>query len=255
METVIEISDLTVYYDDVLALDNISLTVNKGDFLTIIGPNGGGKSTLLKVILGIIEPTSGRINIKGTTGSKEDGVIGYIPQFSQFDRSFPISVVEVVLMGRLTKKSGFFHKFSQEDLNVANNILLKLDLFDLKNRQIGQLSGGQLQRVMLARALAGNPEILILDEPTASVDSESKTMIYELLKELNNEKTIVLVTHDTNVIASYSESIACLNKQLHYHGKPNMTSKVLEKMYGCPVELIAHGIPHRVLAHHLEGEK
>lgn len=213
METVIEIRNLTVNYDDVLALDNVNLTVKKGDFLTIIGPNGGGKSTLLKVILGLIEPTSENIKIKGMPVNKAHGLIGYIPQFSKFDRRFPISVLEVVLMGRLTNKSGFFHKFSNEDLKAVNEILLMFGLSNLKNRQIGQLSGGQLQRVMLARALAGDPEILILDEPTASVDLESKTMIYELLKELNQEKTIILVTHDTNVVATYSDSIGCLNRQ------------------------------------------
>lgn len=255
MEAVIEIRNLTIYYDEVLALKNINLTVKKGDFLTIIGPNGGGKSTLLKAMLGLLKPTSGSITITGKPANKAHGVIGYIPQFSKFDQRFPISVIEVVLMGRLTNRSGFFHKYRQEDWNAAGEILRRLGLFELKDRQIGQLSGGQLQRVLLARALAGNPDILILDEPTASVDSESKTMIFELLKELNKDKTIILVTHDTNVIATYSESVACLNQTLHYHGEPELTTDVIEKMYGCPVELIAHGIPHRVLTPHKEGEK
>ncbi|WAA10113.1 metal ABC transporter ATP-binding protein [Fervidibacillus albus] len=251
METAIDIRDLTVFYDDVLALEQINLTVQKGDFLTIIGPNGGGKSTLIKSILGLVSPTVGLIKIFGIPTRKSHGSVGYVPQFSKFDRKFPISVIEVVLMGRLTARSGFFHKYVKEDWEKAEEILARLHLSDLKDRQIGQLSGGQLQRVLIARAMVGNPAIYLLDEPTASVDSESKTFIYELLRQLNEEgKTIVLVTHDTNVVAHYSRSIACLNQKLHYHGDPELTTEILEEMYGCPVEMIAHGVPHRVLATH-----
>lgn len=253
MEYTIEIKDLTIYYDNVLALEDVEFQVKKGEFLTIIGPNGGGKSTLLKAMLGLIQPSQGRVNICGQPAHRAQGTIGYIPQFSKFDKRFPISVMEVVLMGRLNSRSGFFHRFRQEDRDVAYRVLERLKLAHLKDRQIGQLSGGQLQRVLLARALAGDPEILMLDEPTASVDPESKTMIYELLKELNQEKTIVLVTHDTNVVSAYAESIACLNQTLHYHGDPELSNDVIEKMYGCPVDVIAHGVPHRVLAPHEEG--
>ena len=255
MEYAIEIRDLTVFYDDILALERINLTVKQGEFLTIIGPNGGGKSTLIKSILGVVEPTFGSIRIGGKPVKKNHGAIGYVPQFSKFDRKFPITVIEVVLMGRLTANSKFFHKYSEEDWDLAEKILRRLGLIELKDRQIGQLSGGQLQRVLVVRAMAGNPDIYLLDEPTSNVDTESKTLIYDLLRQLNEEgKTIVLVTHDTNIIATYSQSIACLNRQLHYHGAPELTTEVLEEMYGCPVELIAHGVPHRVLAPH-EREK
>lgn len=254
MQKMIEIKHLTVFYDDVLALDDINLAIKHRDFLTIIGPNGGGKSTLLKAMLGQLKPYSGSVSILGKPAHKVHGIIGYIPQFSRFDRKFPISVFEVVLMGRLTDKSGFFHKYRNNDREAAEEILQRLGLYELKDRQIGQLSGGQLQRVLLARAMVADPKILLLDEPTASVDVESKTMIYELLKELNKEKTIVLVTHDTNVISTYSKSIACLDQSLHYHGEPDMTNETMEKMYGCPVELIAHGVPHRVLVPHGGGE-
>ena len=250
MNLALEINNLSVYYGEDCALENISLNVQEHEFLGIIGPNGGGKTTLLKAILGLVQPQTGTIRIFGQSGDKGRRQIGYVPQFSRFDRRFPISVEEVVLMGRLARRSPWFVRFADQDRTLVESLLARLEIADLKHRQIGQLSGGQLQRVLIARALAVDPRILILDEPTASVDSASKTRIYEILKELNKEMTILIVTHDLSAVSSNIDKIACLNQQLFYHGRTELEAGLVEKVYGCPVDLIAHGVPHRVLQGH-----
>lgn len=249
----LEISDLNVYYGEDCALSGIRLNVADKEFLGIIGPNGGGKTTLLKAILGLVEPTSGSIRIYGETGATARRKIGYVPQFSKFDRKFPVSVQEVVLMGRLAGRSPWFLKYNNNDYSIVSELLDKLDLSELQHRQIGQLSGGQLQRVLIARAMAMEPRILVLDEPTASVDSASKTRIYEILKELNKEITILIVTHDLSAVSSHIDKIACLNQELYYHGDAELNEEIVEKVYGCPVDLIAHGVPHRILRGHDAG--
>lgn len=250
MEPVIKIEGVNVYYDNVCALSNINLTVNGREFLGIIGPNGGGKTTLLKLILGLIKPSAGNIKIFEQPPDKAQKVIGYVPQFTKFDKRFPINVEDVVLMGRLSQHTKVFHQYTQEDRSFVKALMKKLEISDLNDRQIGQLSGGQLQRVLIARALAMEPRILLLDEPTASVDSHSKTQIYSLLKQLNEDVTIIIVTHDIGVVSSYINRIACLNRELYYHGETELNKTVIEKVYGCPVDLIGHGIPHRVLGEH-----
>lgn len=252
MKNVIELENISVYYDDVCALSNVSLTVKDKEFLGIIGPNGGGKSTLLKVILGLLKPTTGTVKVLGLSPNKVRGEIGYVPQSTRFDRQFPINVRDVILMGRLHQSRPFFHRFSNEDYIIVEEVMRQLEIYNLRYRQIGNLSGGQLQRVFIARALAVEPKIILLDEPTASLDSYSKTHICSILKDLNKQMTVIMVSHDMGVISSYVKSIACLNKELYYHGEPELTSTILGKTYGCPVELIAHGVPHRVLQEHLE---
>ena len=253
MALALDISNLNVFYGEDCALKDINLQVEEREFLAIIGPNGGGKTTLLKSILGLVQPDSGEIRIFGRSGESARRSIGYVPQFSRFDRKFPISVEEVVLIGRLSGRSAWFSRFSRQDRQLVDSLLERLEIADLKHRQIGQLSGGQLQRVLIARALAVEPQILVLDEPTASVDSASKTRIYDLLKELNQEMTILIVTHDLSAVSSNIDKIACLNQQLFYHGRTELEAGLVEKVYGCPVDLIAHGVPHRVLRGHEEG--
>ncbi len=251
MKKAVEIKNVSVYYNNVCALSNINLTITEKDFLGIIGPNGSGKSTLLKVIAGIIKPSSGSINLFENPIYKSCSSIGYVPQYLKFDREFPINVKEVVLMGRLKKNKKLFFNFTENDNKITMKILKDLDIYNLKNRQINKLSGGQLQKVLIARALAVKPKIILLDEPTASLDVHSKNNIYSLLKELNKNITIILVSHDMGSISSYVKNLACLNKYLYYHGKPELSEKVLDKTYGCPVEILAHGkVPHRVLKEH-----
>lgn len=252
MNNILEIKNLSVCYDNVCALKNVNLNVKRNDFLAILGPNGGGKSTLLKSILGLIKPSEGSIKVLNDSSEKSACPIGYVPQFSKFDKRFPINVFDVVLSGTLTAKKTFLHRYSLDDKKNCMNVLETLEISNLKNRQIGELSGGQLQRVLIARALATNSNILLLDEPTASLDANSKTQIYSLLTKLNKDKTIIMVSHDLEFVCSYVNSIACLNKTLHYHGKPSLESDLVEHIYGCPVDLIAHGVPHRVLNSHKE---
>lgn len=212
----IEVNDVSVNYDLVCALQGIDLKVKSKEFIAIIGPNGGGKTTLLKVLLGLLNPTSGSVLIKG------NNPIGYVSQFTFFDRKFPINVFDVVLTGRLSKNNKLFHKHTIEDKKCAENIMDKLGILEFKKRQIGQLSGGQLQKVLIGRALITNPKILILDEPTASLDVGAKKEIYEILRELNRDKTILIVTHEMEEIYPYIHKIAYLNKTLRFYGKKEL---------------------------------
>lgn len=237
-------------YGDILALQDINFCIAVGSFTGIIGPNGGGKTTLLKLILGLQEPWQGKVTVFGEKPQDIRQLIGYVPQAAHVNRRFPISVLEVVLQGRLTGKSMFCHRYHDYDREKAKWCLERLEAVDLAHRQIGQLSGGQWQRVLIARALAAEPQLLLLDEPGNGLDANASSKVYELLTELNQEMTIVMVTHDTMAISSCVRDIACINHHLHYHGEAELTSELVMQLYGCPVELIAHGVPHRVLHHH-----
>jgi len=240
---------VTVKYDSIVALDNINFTIEQGDYVGIIGPNGGGKTTILKTILGLIQTTSGKVTIHGDSNQKARPIIGYVPQVAQFERFYPIDVMDVVLMGRLNK-SAMFRRYSKEDKTRAIESLGFVGIADLRKRQLGKLSGGQIQRVMGARALAGQPKILLLDEPTASVDYQAEQNLYELLANLSKDMTIILVSHDIGVVSRQVKNLACLNRKLFHHGSKEILPSVMESVYGCPVDLIAHGTPHRVLPDH-----
>jgi len=249
----VRIRDLSVVFGQRPVLEDIGLEVAEGDYLGIIGPNGGGKSTLLKAILGLIEPASGTVAVFGEAPKKNKGVIGYVPQFADMDRHFPITLREVVLTGRLKQGMAPFFRFSREDKEIVGNLLEKVGLAELADRQIYQLSGGEFQKMLIARALAVHPRLLLLDEPTASVDAASRDQIFSLLAELNQSMTIILVTHDLLAVSSEVRSLACLNGRLVYHGEPELNERIVNSLYGCPVDLVAHGVPHRVLKTHVEG--
>jgi zinc transport system ATP-binding protein len=249
-EEIVGITDVWVRYDGATVLEAISLSVERGDFLGIIGPNGGGKTTLLKVILGLIKPTDGTVRVLGQTPERSRHHIGYIPQHNLFDRDFPINVRETVLMG-CNGTAGLFRRYSREDKERAQEALRTVGMLSHQHHQLGKLSGGEQQRVFIARALVGRPKLLLLDEPTASVDSSMQTEFYELLVRLKKDMTIIMVSHDISAVSIYVDKIACLNRQLYYHGSREITPEVLEATYKCPVQLIAHGtIPHRVLKEH-----
>lgn len=251
-QTLVEINNLYASYNGENVLVDINLNINENDFLGLIGPNGGGKTTLLKVILGLLEPKKGTVRVMGQSPQRGRSHIGYVPQFAIFDNDFPISVRDVVRMGRLSSKR-LFKPYSDEDDAIVEERLKWVDMLDQKDRALRELSGGQRQRIYIARALATDPDLLLLDEPTISVDFEARNQIYNLLKKINEHGvTILLVSHDLNVISSYVKTIGCLNRKLHYHGKKEVTAEMLKSGYNCPVDLIAHGLPHRVLAQHEE---
>jgi zinc transport system ATP-binding protein len=232
-------------------LESVDLRLDEGDFLGIIGPNAGGKTTLLKIILGLLAPDRGSVEIFGRPPAESRGVIGYVPQYARFDASFPIDVLDTVRMGRLGVRR---RERSRESRAAARAALDRVDLSGMADEQIGELSGGQLQRVLIARALASEPRILLLDEPTASVDTRIGRSVYELLERLSERMTIVLASHDIGVISRHVKTIACLNVRLHYHQSRELTPEMVEAAYGCPVDLVAHGHPHRVLpSHESEG--
>jgi zinc transport system ATP-binding protein len=228
-------------------LQNVNLQVFRNDFIGIIGPNGGGKSTLLKVILGLLDPFKGEVVYHlGKSGKNK---IGYLPQVNSNDKDFPISVLDVVLSG-LMGRNNYWTRYSKEDKETAFGLLKLVKLDQFYNRPIGQLSGGQMQRVYLCRAIINQPEILILDEPNAFVDKTFEGELYNLLKELNSKMAILLVSHDLGTISSVVKTIACVNEELHYHNTNKISAEIL-KTYNCPIELITHGqIPHRVLYKH-----
>jgi zinc transport system ATP-binding protein len=249
-EEVVSIEDVWVHYDGIPILEGISLSVDSGDFLGIIGPNGGGKTTLLKVILGLVNPSRGKVFILGQSPEKSRHHIGYVPQHNIFDRDFPINVRDTVLMG-CNGTTGLIRHYSREDRERAEEAMKIVGMLSYQNSQIGKLSGGEQQRVFIARALVSRPKLLLLDEPTASVDSAMQTDFYELLERLKKEITIIMVSHDISAVSIYVDKIACLNNQLFYHGSKEIEPEVLEATYKCPIQMIAHGtIPHRVLKEH-----
>ena len=247
----IEMENVWFSYGKTAIVQDVDLKLEQGEFLGIIGPNGGGKTTLLKLMLGILKPDKGRIKLLGKEPTDVRHRIGYVPQYLDFNLSFPISVMDVTLMGRM-KRSRIGKGYSVEDKERVKKVLHYVGMWDYRNNPIGKLSGGQRQRVFIARALATEPQILFFDEPTTSVDHEFETNLFDLLKKLNEEVTIVVVTHDIGVVSSYMKSIACLNRNLIFHEKGQITQEMIDMAYQCPVDLIAHGLPHRVLHSHEE---
>lgn len=216
MAEVIDLKDVWVSYGNTPVLEAVDLVVEDRDFLAIIGPNGGGKSTLLKVILGLIKPDRGSVRLLGDDPKKTRKYAGYVPQYISSNLDFPISVWEVVLMGCLGHK-GPFRGYNEDDRKAAYEALKVVDMLDYRDRQIGELSGGQKQRVFIARSLVTRPRLLILDEPSTGIDSKRQREFYELLNRLKSEIAILLVTHDMSALSVYVDKVACLNRRLHYH--------------------------------------
>lgn len=246
----IKITDLSASYDRKTVLSHVNLTVYEHDFLGIIGPNGGGKTTLVKSILGLHQPDQGEIRFY-QDGKVVPGInMGYLPQYNHIDRKFPISVSEVVLSG-LSKQKSLFNRYSKEQHEQVRQIIARMGLEGLEDRAIGQLSGGQLQRAMLGRALVSNPEVIILDEPNTYIDKRFEAKLYELLEEINRERAIILVSHDIGTVLQNVKTIACVNETLDYHPDTEVPPEWLEAHFGCPIELLGHGnLPHRVLKCH-----
>lgn len=255
-EAIIRIKNLSAAYDNRTVLHDVNLTVYKRDFLGIIGPNGGGKTTLIKCILGLLRPTGGEIIFAPST------TMGYLPQYNTIDRKFPISVEEVILSGLSSKKS-LTSRFTHTQYDKVHEVIHRMGLDGMEHRAIGQLSGGQLQRALLGRAIASDPDVLILDEPSTYIDKRFEARLYELLAEINKVCSIILVSHDIGTVLQQVKSVACVNETLDYHpaseaggeNKPEFqgedTYEWIEKNFHCPIEVVGHGdLPHRVLGRH-----
>lgn len=248
-EKILSIESVSAGYDDEIVIKDVNLEVSRNDFIGVIGPNGGGKTTLLKTILGLVEPVKGSINFFRNGKKANQILIGYLPQMNQIDKKFPITVIDVVLSGLMSKES-MFSRYGREQKLKAYETLDKMGILELKKKPIGELSGGQLQRVFLSRAIISSPALLLLDEPSTYVDSKFEIDFHEILNELNKEMAILIVSHDVGTITWYVKTIACVNRLLHYHPSNIITEQQLAS-YNCPIQIITHGdVPHTVLKKH-----
>jgi len=239
----IEVKDLYFAYDREYVLENVNFTINTRDFLSIIGPNGGGKSTLLKLLLGILTPTKGEVKIFGKKPQEVSLRLGYVPQDTNINKNFPIKVIDVVLQGRLGVSKNFWG-YSKEDREIAYEALKKTGAFEFKDKRIGELSGGERQRVFIARALTTKADILLLDEPTASIDSKGQIELYSTLKKINKTSGIIVISHDINIALSFANKVAYTNKTVFMHDNSiKNRDKILRDLgksdqHICPVELM-----------------
>ena len=267
----IEIKNLSAGYDSRTVLRNVNLTVYDRDFLGIIGPNGGGKTTLIKCILGLLKPTAGEIlytDKRFVASDKQRGTaqrpalttnrsvlkMGYLPQYNSIDRKFPITVEEVILSGLSSQKS-LISRFTATHREKARQVIARMGLEGLEKRAIGALSGGQLQRALLGRAIISDPALVVLDEPSTYIDKRFEARLYELLAEINHDCAIILVSHDIGTVLQQVKSIACVNETLDYHPDTGVSEEWLERNFNCPIELLGHGaLPHRILAEHKHGD-
>jgi zinc transport system ATP-binding protein len=256
-QTIVEIRDVSFAYNGETVLEDVNLDIQQGDFVAMIGPNGGGKTTLLKLMLGLLNPAKGVIRVMGQPTLQAAPNLGYVPQDVHIHRNFPITALDVVLMGKLERKKRWTRiRKPAANRREALAALERMEMAALAEKRIGELSGGQRQRVFIARALVTRPKLLLLDEPTASIDTKGQAEFFAMLKDLNKDVTILVVSHDLLAVSRYVQSVACVNKQLHYHNQAEITGEMLETMYPCtdeevcPVELLAHGLPHRVLKDH-----
>jgi len=247
MAYLFEMYSLSASYGANLVLQNVNFKVNENDFIGVIGPNGGGKTTLLRVILGLVKPITGKMvfNYELLNGNS----IGYLPQMSTGDINYPVTVTDIILSGLMIRK-GIISRMSASDKKKAENVIDELGLSGMSESTLNELSGGQMQRVFLARAIIGNPRLLLLDEPGNFVDTTFENDFYEKLKDLNKRMAILMVSHDVGTISSHIKSFACVNRSLHYHPSPEITNEDL-LAYGCPIQLVTHGnVPHTVLKYH-----
>ncbi len=238
----VEFSNVTFAYGEVPVLENVSFTIKQGEVCCIVGPNGGGKTTILKLLLGLLRPNSGHIQVFGESPPRKSLWIGYVPQHLHYDPSFPITVLDVVLMGRL--KPGLIGWYSRSDKDAARSILQQVGMEGKEEVTFASLSGGQRQRALIARALVSDPKLLLLDEPTSNVDLASEGRLQEILVALKSRMTCVLVTHDLAFVSSLSTSILCVNRRVLSHTSGELSEAVLHEMYGSDIRLVKHSTTH-----------
>lgn len=247
-EPIIQLTGIRTEYDGKTVLRDVNLTVYDKDFLGIIGPNGGGKTTLVKTILGLKQPAAGSIAFFRNGQPVPSIRMGYLPQYNRIDKNFPISVYEVILSGL---KKSVWHPYTREQHDTVRDMLRHMGLEQLGETPVGALSGGQLQRTLLGRAIVSRPDVVILDEPNTYIDKRSETQLYRLLEEINRESAVILVSHDLGAVLRTVRTIACVDETLDYHPDTELPDGWLDEKFNCPIDLIGHGnIPHRVLKCH-----
>jgi zinc transport system ATP-binding protein len=247
MATLFEMNSLSAAYGANIVLQDVSFRVMENDFIGVIGPNGGGKTTLLRIILGLIKPVKGNLTFNQDLIDRKS--IGYLPQISTGDTNYPVTVTDIILSGLMIRK-GIISRMSKDDRKKASVVMDELGLSALKGYTLDTLSGGQMQRVFLGRAIIGDPKLLLLDEPGNFVDATFENDFYEKLRELNKRMAILMVSHDVGTISAHIKSFACVNRTLHYHPSHEITNDDL-LAYGCPIQLVTHGdVPHTVLKIH-----
>lgn len=232
------LDDVYFAYQKSLVLENVNFKIEHLDFATVVGPNGSGKTTLLKLFLGILKPTSGNVKIMGKTPQNARLDLGYMPQYMAYDGDFPITVFDLVIMGRLG--NSFFGKYSKYDKELTRSILEEVKLSDLANKQFSQLSGGQKQRVLLARALCCEPKLLLLDEPTANIDPSVEETLFQILEKLNKRMTIILVSHDLGFVSQIVNSVICVNQKVVVHPTSEINGQIIKEIYGTDLRMIRH---------------
>lgn len=247
MAYLFEMHSLSASYGANVVLQDVDFKVNENDFIGVIGPNGGGKTTLLKVILGLLKPVKGTLVFNNEL--LNSNCIGYLPQISTGDVNYPATVSDIILSGLMIRK-GIISGMTTSDKKKANTVIDELGLSGMGKSTLNELSGGQIQRVFLGRAIIGDPRLLLLDEPGNFVDFTFENDFYEKLKDLNKRMAILMVSHDVGTISSHIKSFACINRYLHYHPSHEITNEDL-LAYGCPIQLVTHGnVPHTVLKSH-----
>lgn len=257
MPDIVDISGVDFAYAGQLVLKQIDLRIERGSTVGVIGPNGGGKTTLVRLMLGLIQPTRGKIQVEGMSprqAVRRGDVVGYLPQNPRVPEDFPVNVRQVVRLG-LAGKAGMFRPYAREDLDFADAMLQRVGMADLADQPVGELSGGQLQRVLIARALAARPKLLLLDEPTTGIDQSGQQRFIEFLSNLKKELglTVVIVSHDLRAVSAMSDRIACLNVTLHYHDVPeHLPAELVYQLFACDLEAMGiEGAGRRGVSHPL----
>jgi zinc transport system ATP-binding protein len=235
----VDIQGLDFSYNGFMILQDVDLTINLRDFVSVVGPNGGGKTTLLKIILGLLKPTSGTVQLFGANPSKSKKRVGYMPQHAKFDFQFPATVMDVALMGRLGNSTRF-GPYTKHDREICMHKLEQVKLAHSFRKSFASLSGGQRQRVFIARALACEPDLLLLDEPTSNLDQGIESEVYELFQELNRTITIVLVSHDLGFVSRYVKRVVCVKRRVVTHPTTEITGALINAIYGAPMKMVRH---------------
>ncbi|MEA2085284.1 MAG: ABC transporter ATP-binding protein [Thermodesulfobacteriota bacterium] len=238
MEHAADLKNVSFAFSERPVLEDVNLTIKRGEFASIVGPNGGGKTTLLKLLLGLYKPDSGEILVLGRTPTKSRFRIGYMPQHTNLDMYFPVTVMDVVLMGRLGLSLG--GRYSKKDREAAGTALSEVEMSGAANRIFSELSGGQRQRVLIARALCSEPELLLLDEPTSNVDSEIEEAFFEILTELNQRMTILMVSHDVGFVSQVVKSVICVNRKVVVHPTTEINGTIIKDIYGGDFRMVRH---------------